>query len=687
MAGAWVFMIGVSLAAVPLQSDVVDDGGRTTPARLIPGRALVKLKVDVDDTAGLGHRLAALGARTRTALSLRKVSVHGWIVVDVSEPMAPLPDETQTQSLIKRLAADSTVAATSEVRWVRPLQTPNDPLVSSMWHLSVSRLLEAWNDERGSPTQRIGMIDSGLVRSHEDVGAKAVAGFDFISDALAANDGDGRDPDFHDAGERCGATPHSFHGTHVAGILAASTDNGIGVAGINWLARLAVVRALDPCGGDLVDIMEGATWLAGGTVPGVPPIGDDRVTVMNLSLGSIGPCTAFEQDVINAIDAAGIVFVAAAGNDGGALNSPASCANVLTVAAHDRALARTTYSSFGPQVDVVAAGGDVSQLAANGVLSTLGPLDGLYGFFQGTSMAAPQVAGVVSLMQAKDPTVNRERAEAALAQSGRFCTNCEGKPALDAAAALALIARPTTDPGDDSDDVMEENDTAAMAHTVACGETYSLRARARDQDWFVVDVDVGPLAVAVDAGAADLDLYVVRDGTEIVLRSETTSGTEFVSATVTRAQRLQILVNPFADDTGAASGPYSLTVTCTATSAPPPPVDPEEDPDEDPIVPTDPDPEPPDDKDPIDPIGPTDPPAPDDPSEEPDGNNDDGTDRPDDGAGTGTRPPVDGGGTDLQAVGGCASLSVEPSVPALLMLVLHRRWRRRWGRRRRRERA
>lgn len=677
MAGAWLLVVSVSLAGSPLQHvDVAVDvahGVPGVPARLIPGRALLKLKSNADDETALARTLADLGTRTNTRLSLRRVSVHGWIVVNVREHAAPLPDEAQTQSLLTRLAADALVEAVSEDRWVRPLRVPNDSLVPSMWHLSVSRLVDAWDDERGNATQRIGMIDSGLIRTHEDVGAKAVVGYDFIADALAANDGDGRDPDFQDAGERCGATPHSFHGTHVAGILAASTDNGLGVAGVNWLAGLAVVRALDPCGGDLVDIMEGATWLAGGAVAGIPPIGGDRVTVMNLSLGSIGPCTAFEQDVINAIDAAGVVFVAAAGNDGGVLNSPASCDKVLAVAAHDRAFVKAPYSSFGPQVDIVAAGGDVSQLTANGILSTVGPLDSLYGFFQGTSMAAPQVAGVVSLMQAKDPAVTRARAEAALAQSGRSCTNCDGKPALDAGAALLLIARQAINPGDDEpelDDELEENDTAATARPIQCGQTYALRARARDQDWFVVDVDVGPLSIAIDAGTADLDLYVVRNGTEIVLRSETTTGTELVSATVTLAQQLQILVNPFSDDAGAARGPYSMAVTCTAATTTPPPVDP----DDDPLVPADPDPGVDDDKDPIDPIGPVDPPDPNDPS---DGTDDDGADVPNDGGESGPRASTDGGGADLQAVGGCASLAVEPSVSALLLLALRRRWRRR----------
>jgi subtilisin family serine protease len=658
MAGAWVFMVGVALAGAPPQRAVGGDVVRTATASLIPGRALLKLRADAlaATDATRGRQLSALGARTQTILTLRKTSVRDWLVVDVQEPFAPPPDEARTRALIARLGADPAVMAVSENRWARPLVTPNDPLVSSMWHLQVSRFFQAWDDERGDADQRIGVIDSGLIRTHEDIGSKAVVGYDFIADVVAANDGDGRDPEFYDDGERCGAAAHTFHGTHVAGLLAASTDNGIGVAGANWLARLAVVRALDPCGGDFVDIMEGASWLAGGEVAGVPPIGDDRVRVMNLSLGAIGPCTAFEQDIVTAIDQAGVVLVVAAGNDGGALHSPANCDGVLTVAAHDRSFARTTYTSFGPQVDIVAAGGDISQLAANGVLSTVGPQDGLYGFFQGTSMAAPQVAGVVSLMQAKDPTVTRLRAEQALAQGGRACTGCEGKPALDAAAALALIERPATDPNDDDggndgndgndgngtlDDDLEDNDTAATAHRVVCGQTYALHAQAHDADWFVVDVDVGPLAIEVDAGAVNVDLFVLRDGTEVLLQSEGATGLERVSATVTQPRTLQILVQVGTDDAQTASGPYSLAVTCTGSSAAPPPVDP----DEDPLTPTDPEPTP-----------------------------DDATDDDDDQGAVGdVAGPT--GAPDLQAVGGCTSLTHAPAHLVALALLLRRRRR------------
>jgi len=633
-----------------------------SPTLRIPGRVLVRLKTTtpakpsplVDEAA-----LKALGARHGLTFTLVKRSILDWLVVDMRFIDAPtrVPDEDETLAIIERLATDDAFADVSENRWARALATPNDPSFGDMWHLTAANLPAAWDDEQGNANQRVGVIDTGLLRGHEDVGSKAVVGYDFITNATTAGDGTARDDDFQDAGDACGGSSNSFHGTHVAGTIAASTNNGTGISGVNWNARLAIVRALGRCGGDIVDIMEGALWLSGGQVNGVPSIGADRVGVINFSLGSRSGCTSFEQSTINTIDAAGVVVVAAAGNDGGAVNSPSNCQNVVSVAAHGPTKSLAPYSSFGSQVDIVAPGGDLRNFGnAGGVISALGPSNNTYGFYEGTSMAAPHVAGVVSLMQAKDPSVNRAKAEQALIASGQACTNCGGKLALNAAGALAQLVRGGTpvDPPPDppppaSDDAFEDNDTAAVAKRLRCGDTHNLQAGARDQDWFFVDVDVGPMNVAINGGATDLDLYIVRDGTEILLQSQGSTGVEALAAEVTRAQRLEILVNPFANETTAASGPYSLTLTCTG-AADTPPVDPSEPPPTDP-APTDP---------------PTEPGEPGDPTEpEPTEPSDD-----DDAGLTGGRAPV--------ATGGCAQASTSSlSLLALAALLgLRRRQRR-----------
>src|SRR5262249_40636771 len=158
-----------------------------------------------------------------------------------------------------------------------------------------------------------------LDRSHEDVGQRAVGGFDFISDAGTGNDGNGRDSDFNDAGDACPqfGSGDSFHGTHVAATIGATADNGVGVVGLNWNAGLVIARAVGVCGGDIVDIGEAAVWLAGGHIDNVPDVGANKVSVMNLSLGSDQTCSQFEQDAVDFVNAQGSIFVVAAGNSAG----------------------------------------------------------------------------------------------------------------------------------------------------------------------------------------------------------------------------------------------------------------------------------------------------------------------------------------------------------------------------------
>jgi serine protease len=663
-------------AVVALFASAAVANAPMSPDEIIPGRALLKLAHDVTVDGAASQRatngpfgafvdvkaLQAIEGRTGIQLQVVKRSILGWLVVDIATPALSKPTERQTRDLIAALARDEGVAAASENRWARAFATPSDPNLNQMWNITSANLLTAWDDEQGNATQRIGVVDTGLIRTHEDVGAKAVAGFDFISSASTAGDGNGRDADFQDVGDACNGSNNSFHGTHVAGTIAAFTDNGVGIAGVNWNARLSVVRALGRCGGDIVDIMEGSLWLAGGQIAGVPNIGADRVSVMNLSLGSRGSCTAFEQDAINAIDAAGVVFVAAAGNDGGAVNSPANCNNVISVAAHGPSRARAPYSSFGTQIDIVAPGGDLQGFgAAGGILSTLGPTTNAYSFYEGTSMAAPHVTGVVSLMQAKDPSVDRTKAETALIAGGVGCTNCSGKVALDAAGALAQLVRggtPVEPPPPLVDDDLEENDVAADAVELQCGANLNLVALERDQDWFFVDVDPGPLSLNINGGTNDLDLYILRNNTEILVRSEGATGVEAINADVTRTQRLQILVNPFADGDSAASGAYTLTLSCTGATSPiePDPTDPDPGVDPDPGI----EPEP---TDPVTPPGP--------------GDGDDDEEEPGDGDDVPAGPAASGGPPG--AAGGCAqggSAFAWPAVFAAALVFVRRRRRR-----------
>ena len=215
----------------------------------------------------------------------------------------------------------------------------------------------------GAPGVVVAVLD-GLV-PHADLdgnildGAGRVApGYDFISlDTFAgcagmpctANDGNGRDSNPTDPGDwitpsenasgffkNCGVSNSSWHGTHVAGTIAAATNNALGVAGVNWGSRLLPVRVLGKCGGYTSDIVDGMRWAAGLAVAGVPP-NANPAKVLNMSFGGPGPCGAVFQSAINDVNAAGAAVVVAAGNESEDVAlQPASCTGVITVAATTR---------------------------------------------------------------------------------------------------------------------------------------------------------------------------------------------------------------------------------------------------------------------------------------------------------------------------------------------------------------
>jgi serine protease len=580
--------VGVDTFPGPLER-----GG--VPSKLVPGRALLQLRgIDgarlelprANDVVAMGA-LKDLGARTDTHLEVVRALVLGWVLVEVRDrnDVTRMPSERETFAMIERLAGDRMVSAAAADHWYTKLMLPNDPGINQMWHLEAIGAPSAWDVTRGTSSQRIGVVDTGLLRSHEDVGGRAVTGFDFVSSSSQANDGNGRDSNFNDAGDSCQGEPHSFHGTHVAGTIGAAANNGIGVAGVNWNAGLVIARALGRCGGASSDIMEGAAWLAGAQVNGVPAIGANKVSVMNLSLGGANACSSFEQQVVDFVDQQGVIFVAAAGNDAGPVGSPANCGKVVTVASFGPDGSKAAYSSFGSQVEIVAPGGDQRFGSDAGVLSASGPDANDYRFQQGTSMAAPHVAGAISLLQAVNSGLSRADIVAALQSGGQSCAGCSGKPMLNLPAALTAVgasattpppsspppSSPPATPPASSDDIYEQNDSLAQSTNASCGvDTSSLVAAAGDRDVFTfVPPANRQIAVAISAqNGADLDLYVVNGQGSILARSETSTGNERITGTAS-GTRLFVLVNPYVNpNSGArASGPYRLTITCGATAS------------------------------------------------------------------------------------------------------------------------
>ncbi len=350
---------------------------------------------------------------------------------------------------------------------------PDDNFYNLQWHyyeaIGGINLENAWDVSTGFGVT-IAVLDTGY-RPHVDLAANIVGGYDMIDNAFIGNDGDTRDADPQDPGDwttvgECGGglptqdRNSSWHGTHVAGTIAAVTNNSVGVAGVAFDAMVVPVRVLGKCGGFTSDIADGMVWASGGVVAGVPN-NPNPAQVMNLSLGGFGPCSATSQAAIDTAVANGAVVVVAAGNSNADVSgfNPGNCNNVISVAATDRNADRAFYSNFGNLIDIAAPGGDVTVgTGQDGVASTLNtgtttPGTDTYVYYQGTSMAAPHVAGVAGLMFEVNPTLTPAQVETAIQASARSfpggstcnTSNC-GDGIIDAAAAIAAVNAVNDDP-------------------------------------------------------------------------------------------------------------------------------------------------------------------------------------------------------------------------------------------------
>jgi len=330
-------------------------------------------------------------------------------------------------AMAEQLQIEPAVQYADPARHAFPHRVPNDPLYGQQWALSDPvggvNAPSAWDLQTGSAGVVVAVIDTGIT-AHPDLAGRILPGYDFITDPTMANDGGGRDPDPSDPGDgthdgECGdgipGEPSFFHGTFVSGLIAADTDNGVGVAGLDWNARILPVRALGKCGGTFDDIVDAMLWAIGVPVAGVPP-NPNPARVINLSLGGIGSCPQAFQDAVNIALAQGAVVVASAGNDGeDAMNSaPANCSGVITVGGSTRGGDITSYSNFGRRIDVSAPGGDGE--LADWILSTgndgvAGPGNPDYEFAVGTSFSAPYASATASLMIARNANLRPGRIE------------------------------------------------------------------------------------------------------------------------------------------------------------------------------------------------------------------------------------------------------------------------------------
>lgn len=367
-------------------------------------------------------RLQALSRMAGVQMSFKRLMSGGASVLNMARAMSIAEAETLAAVLAK---SDPAIEYVQPDYPVQIMAVPTDPGYVKQWHYSTlngMNLEPAWNITTGSPNMVAAVLDTGYL-PHADLGgavgvptSKFLPGYDMIADLNVAGDGNGRDPDPSDPGDwvtagQCypgsPARNSSWHGTHVSGTIGALANNGIGGTGVDWQAKILPVRVLGHCGGFTSDIVDGIRWAAGLPVPGVPN-NPNKANVINMSLGGQHACSVAEQSAIDAAVAAGVTVVVSAGNSNmdASLFSPASCNNVITVAAVGPSKDKAYYSNFGATVEISAPGGDMSGGVANGVYSTLDggtttPLyDNSYAFYQGTSMAAPHISGLVTLMQA-----------------------------------------------------------------------------------------------------------------------------------------------------------------------------------------------------------------------------------------------------------------------------------------------
>jgi serine protease len=403
-------------------------------------------------------------ASTRMGMSVRSLRTlsTGAEVVRTDRKL----DLAESKQFMVELMRDPNVLAVEPDVRVTPRFVPNDPLYAQQWHYKNGpggiNAEPAWDLSRGDGIV-VAVIDTGIT-PHSEFAGQLVPGYDFIGDIDTAVDGDGRDADPNDPGDwhdgECNffgiPEDSSWHGTHVAGTIAALTDNGAGVAGVAPNAKVLPVRALGKCGGFISDIVDGITWSSGGTVAGVPA-NANPAEVINMSLGGGGSCGVALQSAIDAAVGRGTTIVVAAGNSSAdaATEQPASCNNVITVSAVGPTGARASYSNFGPVVDVAGPGGSGAAPATDNVLSTLNlgtTVQGAegYAWYAGTSMASPHVAGIVALMQSasatpKTPAQVKQILENTAYANGGFPTGCSfaspcGAGVVDARAAVAVAS-------------------------------------------------------------------------------------------------------------------------------------------------------------------------------------------------------------------------------------------------------
>jgi serine protease len=392
----------------------------------------------------LGQRLGltmqdarVLGARTHVAVASGLSS-------------AVLAARLSAQSDVEYAVVDQWRKASAAVEPDDPLYAadssrPRTQVAAGQWYLrapdttfvSAINAPTAWGLSTGSSAITVAVLDTGVRIDHPELSGNLLTGYTMISSGVIAGNGIGRGVGAEDLGDYLTAAEisdnptvfrgcdevatSSWHGTHVAGIIGAAFNNGVGIASVAGGVRILPVRVLGKCGGYDSDIIAGMKWAAGIDIGITPPLQAARV--INLSLGGTGTCSQAYTDAIITLNQLGVVIVASAGNSNGeAVEVPANCTGVIAVGGLRHSGTKVGYSAVGSQVAISAPSGNClsdGNYCAYGIVTTTNsgtttPVADSAGgstysgataatATYGTSFSAPQVAGAAALVLSVRP--------------------------------------------------------------------------------------------------------------------------------------------------------------------------------------------------------------------------------------------------------------------------------------------
>lgn len=460
-----VSIAGPILLAAGLLAPAARAGDEVRPERLRPSPAagapalaagvIVKYKAGAEPSAIQAAASDAVGEDTTVSVVAKRTRAYASDVTPLAEAQAAA-DELAQRDDVEWAEPNGIRYATADSPWPVATNDPNSLLLRNVWDMRgpenswvsgigvtpwpvggySTKAPALWSATTGAGVV-VAVLDTGIIANHPDLAPNLVAGYDMVSNTVSSNDGDGRDANPSDPGDwttsnlcYSGQTARnsSWHGSHVAGTIAAVANNGQGVVGVAPGAKIQPIRVLGRCGGSDADIATGILWAAGVPVPGLPG-NPTPAKVINMSLGGQGACSQNYVDAINAARGAGATIMVALGNDNADASAytPASCAGIVGVHSTSDYGDHASYSNYGSQADISAPGGDSAWGENLGIYSTIdngttSPTGPGYGWKDGTSMATPAAAGVAAL----------------LASIGQFSPD-----ALEAALKAAVIAFPS----------------------------------------------------------------------------------------------------------------------------------------------------------------------------------------------------------------------------------------------------